>query len=128
VVQIVGSGEEPASGQIPFTPRAMSVLECALREALIRGEFNVGSEHILLGLARVNEGVAMQILRDFGVDSEKLRDGVNKTARVPARCQRPSSRCPRIHPKLPPTAYSNAIVRSLPLTTSELVYTVTFVS
>lgn len=78
VVQIVGSGEDLVSGEIPFTPRATSVLGCAFRESLWRGELNVGSEHILLGLARVNEGVAMRTLRDIGVDSEKLRSAVNR--------------------------------------------------
>src|SRR4051812_26594165 len=64
VVRIVGSGEEVTSGQIPFTPRAKKVLELALREALSLGHNYIGTEHILLGLVRENEGVAARILLD----------------------------------------------------------------
>src|SRR5277367_815046 len=68
VVRIVGSGEEVTSGQIPFTPRAKKVLELALREALSLGHNYIGTEHILLGLVRENEGVA--------ADSDKIRNEV----------------------------------------------------
>src|SRR5688500_3197624 len=76
VVRIVGSGEEVTSGQIPFTPRAKKVLELALREALSLGHIYIGTEHILLGLVRENEGVAARILLDFDADSEKIRNEV----------------------------------------------------
>ncbi len=83
VVRIVGSGEEVTSGQIPFTPRAKKVLELALREALSIGHKYIGTEHILLGLLRENEGVvrgnegvAARILLDLDADSEKIRDEV----------------------------------------------------
>src|SRR5881275_1557339 len=76
VVRIVGSGEEVTSGQIPFTSRAKKVLELALREALSLGHNYIGTEHILLGLVRENEGVAARILLDFDADSEKIRNEV----------------------------------------------------
>ncbi|MGI8673675.1 MAG: Clp protease N-terminal domain-containing protein, partial [Thermoleophilaceae bacterium] len=76
VVRIVGSGEEVTSGQIPFTPRAKKVLALALREALSLGHNYIGTEHILLGLVRENEGVAARILLDFDADSEKIRNEV----------------------------------------------------
>src|ERR671912_108846 len=76
VVRIVGSGEEVTSGQIPFTPRAKKVLELALREALSLGHNYIGTEHILLGLVRENEGVAARILLDFDADAEKIRNEV----------------------------------------------------
>src|SRR6186997_806447 len=76
VVRIVGSGEEVTSGQIQFTPRAKKVLELALREALSLGHNYIGTEHILLGLVRENEGVAARILLDFDADSEKIRNEV----------------------------------------------------
>src|SRR6201986_4971745 len=76
VVRIDGSGEEVTSGQIPFTPRAKKVLELALREALSLGHNYIGTEHILLGLVRENEGVAARILLDFDADSEKIRNEV----------------------------------------------------
>jgi hypothetical protein len=76
--EIVGYGEEAAVGQIPFTPRAKKVLELALREALEIGHNYIGTEHILLGLARENEGVAARIMLDLGVDDERVRGEVLK--------------------------------------------------
>jgi ATP-dependent Clp protease ATP-binding subunit ClpC len=85
VVRIVGSGEEVTSGQIPFTPRAKKVLELALREALSLGHNYIGTEHILLGLVRENEGVAARILLDFDADSEKIRNEVIRMLSGPSR-------------------------------------------
>ena len=51
-------------------------LELALREALGLGHNYIGTEHILLGLARENEGVAARILLDFDVGADKVRDEV----------------------------------------------------
>jgi len=76
VVEIVGSGEDVISGQIPFTPRAKKVLELALREALSLGHNYIGTEHILLGLARENEGVAARVLLDFDADPDTIRNEV----------------------------------------------------
>src|SRR6202167_5957712 len=76
VVRIVGSGEEVTSGQIPFTPRAKKVLERALREALSLGHNHIGTEHILLGLVRDDEGVAVRILLDLDADTETVRGEV----------------------------------------------------
>src|SRR5207248_2960320 len=76
VARIVGRGEEATSGQVPFTPRVKTVLELALREALSLGHNFIGTEHILLGLVRENEGVAARILVDFHADAEQVRDEV----------------------------------------------------
>jgi ATP-dependent Clp protease ATP-binding subunit ClpC len=75
VAEIVGEGDEVTTGQIPFTPRAKKVLELSLREALSLGANYIGTEHLLLGLARENDGVAARILLDFGADAETIRDG-----------------------------------------------------
>jgi Clp amino terminal domain, pathogenicity island component len=95
VVSIVGVGDEaPTTGQIPFTPRAKKVLELSLREALSLGHNNIGTEHVLLGLAREDEGIAMQIARDLGADAETIRNAVigafggvppRAFARIPSR-------------------------------------------
>ena len=90
VARIVGQGDEVTTGQIPFTPRAKKVLELALREALSLGHNYIGTEHILLGLVRENEGVAARILLDFDADAEKIRNEVIrvlslKTGREPVR-------------------------------------------
>jgi ATP-dependent Clp protease ATP-binding subunit ClpA len=76
VTRIVGSGEEVTTGQIPFTPRAKKVLELSLREALGLGHNYIGTEHILLGLVRENEGVAARILLDFDANAKTIRDEV----------------------------------------------------
>ncbi len=76
VVRIVGSGEESPQGQIPFTPRAKKVLELALREALSLGHNYIGTEHILLGLIREDEGVAARILLDLDAEPDKIRNEV----------------------------------------------------
>src|SRR6202000_324630 len=76
VARSLCQGDEVTTGQIPFTPRAKKVLELALREALSLGHNYIGTEHILLGLVRENEGVAARILLDFDADSEKIRNEV----------------------------------------------------
>jgi Clp amino terminal domain, pathogenicity island component len=74
VIRLVGSGDELTSGQIPFTPRAKKVLELSLNEALSLGHNYIGTEHILLGLVRVNDGVAARVLLDFAADADMIRD------------------------------------------------------
>jgi ATP-dependent Clp protease ATP-binding subunit ClpA len=76
VERVVGHGDEVTTGQIPFTPRAKKVLELSLREAMALGHNYIGTEHILLGVVRENEGVAARILLDFDADAEKIRNEV----------------------------------------------------
>jgi ATP-dependent Clp protease ATP-binding subunit ClpA len=73
VASIIGLGEGTPTGQIPFTPRAKRVLELSLAEALSLGHNYIGTEHILLGLVREDEGVAARILLDFDVDPDRVR-------------------------------------------------------
>ena len=85
IARIVGQGDEVTTGQIPFTPRAKKVLELALREALALGHNYIGTEHLLLGLMRENEGVAARILLDFDADAEKIRNEVIRMLSGPGR-------------------------------------------
>ncbi len=94
VARIVGQGDEVTTGQIPFTPRAKKVLELALREALSLGHNYIGTEHILLGLVRENEGVAARILLDFDADAEKIRNEIIRMLSGPGRRQSGSSGAP----------------------------------
>jgi ATP-dependent Clp protease ATP-binding subunit ClpA len=87
VVLIIGEGDEVTTGQIPFTPRAKKVLELALREALSLGHNYIGTEHVLLGLVRVDEGVAARILLDFNADAEKIRNEIIRMLSGPGRRQ-----------------------------------------
>jgi ATP-dependent Clp protease ATP-binding subunit ClpA len=83
VARVVGQGDEAAAGQIPFTPRAKKVLELALREAQSLRHSHIGTEHILLGLVRENEGVAARILLDLHADPDTVRNAVMKTIGEP---------------------------------------------
>src|SRR5829696_3372647 len=94
VARIVGQGDEVTTGQIPFTPRAKKVLELALREALSLGHNYIGTEHILLGLVRENEGVAARILLDFDADADKIRNEIIRMLSGPGRRQQGGGAAP----------------------------------
>jgi len=87
VVDRVGEGKEAPTGHIPFTSRAKKVLELSLREALQLGHNYIGTEHLLLGLIREgdgvalglaseHEGVAAQVLQQLGADLNRVRPEV----------------------------------------------------
>ena len=76
VIEIIGEGEQPTTGHIPFTPRARKVLEFSMREALQLGHNYIGTEHILLGLLREGDGVAAQVLIKLGADLNNVRQTV----------------------------------------------------
>ena len=76
VIDIIGQGQQPPAGHIPFTPRARKVLEYSLREALQLGHNYIGTEHMLLGLLREGEGVAAQVLIKLGADLNRTRQTV----------------------------------------------------
>ena len=63
-------------GQLPFTPRAKKVLELASEEATNLRHNYIGTEHLLLGLIRENEGVAAQVLMNLGLKLEDVREEV----------------------------------------------------
>jgi ATP-dependent Clp protease ATP-binding subunit ClpA len=58
---------------IPWTPRAKKVLELSLREALALKHKYIGTEHILLGLVREGEGLAMLVLTRLGAGPDAIR-------------------------------------------------------
>lgn len=76
VQEIIGSGPQASSGHIPFTPRAKKILELSMREAIQLNHGYIGTEHILLGMVRANEGVANQILSKLGAEPAKVRQTV----------------------------------------------------
>jgi prophage maintenance system killer protein len=76
VLDIIGVGQQPPSGHIPFTPRAKKVLELALRESVRMGHMYIGSEHILLGLVREGSGLAAQVLTGLGASGPRIHDQV----------------------------------------------------
>jgi ATP-dependent Clp protease ATP-binding subunit ClpC len=73
VVLLEGRGEAVDSGMIPFTARAKEVLESGPREARRLGQDQVGTEHLLLGLLREDDGVVAQVFRDFATETQTVR-------------------------------------------------------
>jgi ATP-dependent Clp protease ATP-binding subunit ClpA len=72
-----GCGRAPRfGGHVSFTPRAKKVLELSLREALALKHKYIGTEHILLGLVREGEGLAMLVLTRLGAGPEVIRTRV----------------------------------------------------
>jgi ATP-dependent Clp protease ATP-binding subunit ClpC len=77
VEKIVKTGPSMVTmGQLPFTPRAKKVLELSMEEASNLGHNYIGTEHLLLGLIKENEGIAAQVLINLGVKLEDVREEV----------------------------------------------------
>jgi ATP-dependent Clp protease ATP-binding subunit ClpA len=77
VEEVLGRSQRgPQRGRGPFTPWAKKALELSLREAIAIGNSSIGTEHILLGLVRVGEGPAAQVLAGLGVDPNRVRQQV----------------------------------------------------
>ncbi|MFQ5505802.1 MAG: Clp protease N-terminal domain-containing protein, partial [Planctomycetota bacterium] len=77
VEKIVKSGPSMATmSNLPFTPRAKKVLELAMEEASQLGHNYIGTEHLLLGLIKENEGIAAQVLLNLRVKLEDVRNQV----------------------------------------------------
>jgi ATP-dependent Clp protease ATP-binding subunit ClpC len=77
IEEIIGRGLQAPAGHLPFTPRVKKVLELSLREALGRGNHAIGTGHILLGLLREGQGVAMHVLLVLGADLSRIRQQVD---------------------------------------------------
>lgn len=77
VERLVAAGPDMLiMGKLPLTPRSRQVIESAIEEARALGHHYVGTEHILLGLLRVHDGVAAMVLTTFKVDLERCRQEV----------------------------------------------------
>ncbi len=77
VEKLVKSGPEMVTmGKLPQTPRAKRVIEYAIEEARNLNHNYVGTEHLLLGLLREQDGVAAQVLMNLGLKLEDVREEV----------------------------------------------------
>lgn len=102
IEKIVGTGDNVMLlGEIPFTPRAKKVLELAVEEAQSMAHNYVGTEHLLLGLIREEEGVAARVLENLGCRLDVVREEVisllgetprphTSQARTPAKSKTPT--------------------------------------
>src|SRR5438874_4156761 len=77
IVQVGAGGVEISTvGKLPHTPRAKKVIEYSIEEARNLNHNYVGTEHLLLGLLREQEGVAAQVLMNLGLKLEDVREEV----------------------------------------------------
>ena len=77
IVQHHGTGgEQVVMGRLPHTPRAKKVIDYSVEEARNLNHNYVGTEHLLLGLLREQEGVAAQVLMNLGLKLEDVREEV----------------------------------------------------
>ena len=79
IEKVVERGPEPVppNQQLPYTPRAKRVLELSLEEARGLSHHYIGTEHLLLGLLREQEGIAAQVLVNLGLKLEEVRDEIH---------------------------------------------------
>ncbi len=73
-----GPGTRTPFTKIELSPSTKRVLELAIEEARRMGQHYISTEHLLLGLARQNEGLAIDVLRKFGISAEQIRRQTRK--------------------------------------------------
>jgi len=96
---VVGKGERRTAGEISLAPRAKRAIEIAVDEARRLNSSYIGSEHLLLGLLGGKEGVACNVLENFGITLDRAREEAAQVARheaVHARTNRPASKTPTL--------------------------------
>ena len=76
--ELIGRGDTVGQQPQGFTPRTKNVLELAFREARRMGQNFIGTEHLLLGIVKEGESVAVRIMIDLGVDPQKLLNELTK--------------------------------------------------
>ena len=79
VERTVGRGERPPFGKPTLAPRTKRVIELAVDEARLMGHHYIGTEHLLLGLVREGEGIAVNVLRGLGVSLDRVRTQTART-------------------------------------------------
>jgi ATP-dependent Clp protease ATP-binding subunit ClpC len=72
IIRITGVGTE-TSAKLDLSPGVQRALENAVEEARKMGHHYIGTEHLLLGLVQLGEGVALDVLRKLGVSAEQIR-------------------------------------------------------
>jgi ATP-dependent Clp protease ATP-binding subunit ClpC len=99
VERTVGQGSRRVFAQPTLTPRTKRVIELSVDEARRLGHHYIGTEHLLLGLVREGEGVAVDVLRRLGAPPQKIREQVtNLLEEAPAHTggREPSSDTPTV--------------------------------
>ncbi len=78
IEELIGKGEQTGEQPLGFTPRTKRVLELSFKEARRMGQNYIGTEHLILGIMKEGESVAVRILIDLGVDPQKLVSEISK--------------------------------------------------
>jgi ATP-dependent Clp protease ATP-binding subunit ClpC len=122
VEKLVQSGPEMVTmGKLPQTPRAKKVIEYSMEEARNLNHNYVGTEHILLGLLREQEGVAAQVLMNLGLKLEEVREevlnllGHGIEGKAPSEAAAKASASAVRHPKAAARAPAAAVRARRPL-------------
>jgi len=91
VVRLTGQGQSRGS-RLDLSPGTQQVLEYAVDEARKMGHHYIGTEHILLGLVRYDEGIAVEVLRKLGVTPEQIRRQTRRVLQENASSRSTSTR------------------------------------
>lgn len=90
IERLTGPGQFKG-GKLDLSPGTQQVLEYAIEEARRMGHHYIGTEHLLLGLVRYGEGVAIDVLRKLGVSQEQIRRQTRRVLQESSASQRTSA-------------------------------------
>ena len=90
VERMVGTGQY-RGGKLDLSPGTQQVLEFAVDEARHMGHHYIGTEHLMLGLVRYGEGVAIEVLRKLGVTPEQIRRQTRRVLQESSAARRTST-------------------------------------
>jgi len=79
VERMAGTQKQGSRGSVELTPRTKRIIELAVDEARRMGHHYIGTEHLLLGVIRQGESVALDILKQMGLDPEQIRQETRKS-------------------------------------------------
>lgn len=79
VEKSLGRGQGSRQGEIPFTPRAVTVFQLSLAQAELLGQNQTNTEHLLLGILLEGEGLAVRVLENLRVDLHHLEQQLRVT-------------------------------------------------
>lgn len=82
VEAIIGRGDHEVVGEIGLTPRSKKVIELAVDEARHMNHHYIGTEHLLLGLMREDDGIAAGVLHGFGIELNEIRMQTKKVLKT----------------------------------------------
>lgn len=105
VERLSGVGARTPFSKVELSPSTKRILEYAVDEARRMGQHYISTEHLLLGLARQNEGLALDVLKRFGVSPNQIRNQTRKALKndpvAAGRSERKSKRAKKEKSKTP---------------------------